>query len=262
VSLYAIVLFAHSYVRWAVLLAAGFMGVLSFVAWRKGAEWSPTHERWHKVLLSLADTQFTLGALLYVWLSPISAAFFADFRNSVHDHVLRFFGLEHVAMMVFAVAALHIGRGRSKAAPTPKLRHRRVWVSCLLFLSLAGSSIPWPGLRHGRPLFRTEFSGVKSDDRKEVADVCPPTYEARCVTCHGARGRADGIAGLSLRPRPRDFADAAWQRATNDLRIRDVIHDGGFAHGLSPAMPAQPDLNAGDVDALVRCVRSFGTATK
>jgi hypothetical protein len=262
VSLYAIVLFAHSYLRWAVVLAAGAMGVRSFVAWRRAAEWTPSHEGWHKTLLSLTDTQFTLGALLYVWLSPISAAFFADFRHAVHDHGLRFFGLEHAAMMVLAVAALHIGRGRSKTAPSARLRHGRVWVSCLVFLGLAGSSIPWPGLRHGRPLFRTELSGVTSREAKDVAKLCPPTYEARCVTCHGPRGRADGIAGLSLRPRPRDFADPAWQHATSDVRIRDVVHDGGFAHGLSATMPGQPDLAAGDLDALVRCVRSFGVTSK
>jgi cytochrome c551/c552 len=262
VSLYAVILFAHSYGRWGVVLVAGFMGVRSVIAWRKGAEWTPSHERWHQVLLGLVDTQFTLGVLLYIWLSPISSAFFADFRHAVHDHVLRFFGLEHAFMMVLAVGILHIGRGRSKAAKSPMLRHRRVWVSCLSFLALAGSAIPWPGLRHGRPLLRTELAGAKSPEQGDAAEACPPTYEARCVTCHGPHGRADGIAGLSLHPRPRDFADPAWQRATDDLRIRDVIHDGGFAHGLSASMPAQPDLGAGDLDALVRCVRSFRAPAK
>ena len=260
VSLYALVLFAHSYVRWALVLAAVGTGLRSFVASGRGAPWGPSYERWHKILLSLADTQFTLGALLYVWLSPISSAFFADFRHGVHDRVLRFFGLEHAVMMVLAVAVLHIGRGSSKSAPSAKLRHRRVWVSCFAFLALAGSSIPWPGLLHGRPLFRTELSGAETGDAKAVA--CPPAYEARCVTCHGPRGRADGIAGLSLRPRPRDFADPTWQHATTDVRIRDVIHDGGSAHGLSASMPAQPDLAAADLDALVRCLRSFGAAAK
>jgi mono/diheme cytochrome c family protein len=262
VSLYALVLLAHSYVRWALVLAAVIAGLRSFVASGRGGAWGPSYERWHKTLLSLADTQFTLGALLYVWFSPISSAFFSDFRHGVHDRVLRFFGLEHAFMMVLAVAVLHIGRGRSKAAPTAKLRHRRVWVSCLAFLALAGSSIPWPGLLHGRPLFRTELSGVKAGDEKAVAGACPPTYEARCVTCHGQRGRADGIAGRSLRPAPRDFADPAWQHAASDVRIRDVIHDGGFAHGLSPSMPAQPDLGPADLDALVKCLRSFGAAPK
>ena len=261
-SLYALVLFVHSYVRWALVLAAVVTGLRSFVASGRGAAWGPSYERWHKALLSLADAQFTLGTLLYLLLSPISSAFFADFRHGVHDRVLRFFGLEHAVMMVLAVAVLHIGRGASKSAPSARLRHRRVWVSCLAFLALAGSSIPWPGLLHGRPLFRTELSGAKASDEKAVADVCPPTYEARCVTCHGKRGRADGIAGLSLRPRPRDFADPAWQRAASDTRIRDVIHDGGFAHGLSAAMPAQPDLGAADLDALVKCLRSFGATAK
>jgi hypothetical protein len=254
-TVYSIALLAHSYVRWAVLVAAIAVVVRCAPFASREAPWTPRDESAHKALLAFADGQFLLGILLWVWLSPISAAFFADPSNAVHDHVLRFFGLEHVTMMLLALAVLHVGRIRSKRAEAPHVRRRRALVSSAAFLVMVLPSIPWPGLRHGRPLFRTGLARSRGEER---APVCPPLYEQRCTTCHGARGAADGIAGASLHPPPRNFTDATWQARTSDLRIHDVIKDGGFAHGLNPAMPAQPDLTAADLDALTACIRSFG----
>lgn len=253
VSLYSLTLVAHSYFRWAVLAAAGVVIARTWAA-SGDAEWTDRDESAHKALLGIADTQVALGFTLWAWLSPISGAFFADAPHAVHDHVLRFFGIEHVTMMVVAIAVLHAGRVWSKKAPAPPLRRRRARLSVVAFTVLVLSSIPWPGLRHGRPLFRVPLSAARP-----IADapVCPPLYEQRCAMCHGARGRADGIAAASLRPPPRNFTDAKWQAATSDVRIHDVIHDGGIAHGLSAAMPAGPDLTPPDVAALTACIRSF-----
>jgi high-affinity iron transporter len=114
---------------------------------------------------------------------------------------------------------------------------------------LAG--VPWPFLRHGRPLLR----GAPSVSQAGV--VCPPTYGARCAACHGESGRGDGIAAASLSPRPRDFGDPTWRASRTDAEIAAVIAGGGTSRGLSPAMPAQTDLTEADVHALVGCVRAL-----
>jgi hypothetical protein len=253
--LYSIVLLAHSYVRWAVLGAAIAVVVrCALPTDGEEAPWTARDESLHKALLGFADAQFLFGVLLWAWLSPITAAFFADPRHAVHDHVLRFFGVEHVTMMALAVGLLHGGRRWSKRAGGPRVRRRRVLVSSAAFTVIVVTSIPWPGLRHARPLLRTELARRPGEER---AAVCPPLYEQRCATCHGAHGAADGIAGASLHPPPRNFTEAAWQARTSDLRIHDVVKDGGFAHGLNPAMPAQPDLTPAELDALTACIRSF-----
>ena len=252
--LYSLVLYAHSYLRWAVVVTA-LSVVIRVACEEKEAPWTPRDESSHRMLLSLADVQLLFGVLLWALLSPVSAAFFADPRHAMHDHVLRFFGLEHVTMMALAVVVLHAGRAGSKKATGARARRRRVLWSVTAFGLLVLTSIPWPGLRHGRPLFRTEL--VSAPALAESKPACPALYEARCATCHGARGAADGIAATSLRPRPRDFTDAKWQSSTSNVRMHDVIHDGGFAHGLSAAMPPQPDLTAADLDALTACIRSF-----
>src|SRR5262245_45263321 len=71
----------------------------------------------------------------------------------------------------------------------------------------------------------------------------PKLYAERCSTCHGPRGRGDGLGGEALHPPPRDFANRAWQASISDAEIRETIHAGGAARGLSALMPAQPDLS-------------------
>ena len=66
--------------------------------------------------VGVVDLQFTLGAWLYLFASPLSHAFFADFGAGMRQPLLRFFGLEHALGMLIAVALIHIGRTRSKRA--------------------------------------------------------------------------------------------------------------------------------------------------
>jgi mono/diheme cytochrome c family protein len=84
----------------------------------------------------------------------------------------------------------------------------------------------------------------------------PRVYAERCSHCHGAEGRGDGIAGRALDPRPRDYADAAWQASITDAEIGATIRGGGASTGRSAAMPAHPDLSDRDVHALVAYIRS------
>jgi mono/diheme cytochrome c family protein len=87
----------------------------------------------------------------------------------------------------------------------------------------------------------------------------PALYADRCSSCHGNAGRGDGPAGRALEPRPRDFADPAWQATTSDERIRFVIRSGGRAAGLSALMAPHADLSDEQLDALVAWIRSVGS---
>jgi hypothetical protein len=151
---YEAALVLHSWVRWAVVVFALVVTIAAFRGLRRGLDWTPADEKRHVALLAFADLQLALGALLYFGWSPLARAFLTDPGHLVHDHVLRFFGLEHPFMMLLAIVLLHVGRSRSKKADGPR-RHRIVAIfgACALLAIL--TSIPWPGLRHGRPLLRT-----------------------------------------------------------------------------------------------------------
>lgn len=79
-------------------------------------------------------------------------------------------------------------------------------------------------------------------------------FAQRCVPCHGSTGHGDGPASATLNPKPRKFADGAWQQQVTDDYIEKIIKLGGAAVGKSPAMPSNPDLNDPQVVAGIRTV--------
>ena len=84
-------------------------------------------------------------------------------------------------------------------------------------------------------------------------------FATMCATCHGATGHGDGPAAASLTPKPRNYADAAWQASVTDDQIRQTILQGGQAMGKSPLMPGQPQLKEEpeELDTLVQIIRGF-----
>ena len=100
-------------------------------------------------------------------------------------------------------------------------------------------------------------------DKKKGADPsvaeANKIYKERCETCHGPGGKGDGPGAAALDPKPRTFANAAWQNATSDERIKKVIVEGGKANGLSESMAPNPDLKDKPevLAALVKKVRKF-----
>ena len=250
-SLYVVVLFLHSYLRWLVLALALVLLFRAFSGWRSARAWSPVDERVHAGFVGTLDLQLLLGLLLYVGLSPITRAFLASPGASMKVSELRFFGVEHLLLMLIAIVIVHVARVRSKKRTDARLRQRGVFVSTLVALLLIFASIPWPFMHAPRPLFRASTAAAAP---AEVA-ACPPSYAARCASCHGPEGRGDGPLAASLAPRPRSFTDDPVT-AKSDAELRAIIIEGGAKHGLSALMPAHPDLAADD-DELVKCVRSF-----
>ncbi len=85
-------------------------------------------------------------------------------------------------------------------------------------------------------------------------------FKTRCTPCHGPTGLGDGPASASLNPRPRNFHDKSWQKSVTDEHLRKIIQYGGAAVGKSPAMPANPDLQAKPevIAELAKKIRAFG----
>jgi cytochrome c553 len=252
--LYAVVLFVHSWLRWVVLLAAiwSLFGSARAVAQRRAV--GVEDERRFRVFVGLVDAQFTLGALLYLWLSPIVRSAFADLGVAMRSTPLRFFAIEHITAMFLAVASVHIAQVRARRVPTER-RHRIMLKGSIAFLLLALVGIPWPGLKQARPLARTaifEASSAPSDE--------PDLFRVRCASCHGATGRGDGLAATAMNPRPRNLADGIWQRSLSDEEIAGVIREGGLSRKLSSSMPPHPDLTSAQLSELVRYIRALRAA--
>jgi mono/diheme cytochrome c family protein len=91
--------------------------------------------------------------------------------------------------------------------------------------------------------------------RPELLTRGEALYRQNCASCHGDHGLADGPAGLTLSPRPRNFSQKdAWK---NGYRITDVYKT--VTAGLAgTGMAAFDYILPADRMALVHHVRSLG----
>ncbi|MFT3926656.1 MAG: cytochrome c [Myxococcales bacterium] len=250
--LYPVVLFIHSWLRWVVLLAALWSLVASARARSQKREWNVQDERRGRLFVGLVDAQFTLGFLLYVWLSPIVRGAFADMGVAMRSAPLRFFAVEHITAMFIAVACVHIAQVRARRKEQPTERHGVILKGSAAFLLFALVGIPWPGLKQARPLARTSVFEASPAPRAEL-----DLFSRRCASCHGASGRGDGLAATAMDPRPRNLSDAQWQSSVSDADITQAIREGGLARNLSPSMPPHPDLSPAQLAELVTFIRGL-----
>lgn len=124
-------------------------------------------------------------------------------------------------------------------------------------------------------LVACDTSSETQPEQSEPVQVTPPAptaaapggatgeaekyFQQRCVVCHGNTGHGDGPGAAALDPKPRTFSDPEWQDKTSDERLEKVITEGGASVGLSPGMPAHPDLKSKPevLKALIAKIRKF-----
>src|SRR3954462_11567986 len=145
----------HSLLRWAVLAFGVLALVRAFSGWSGRRPWTSLDERAGKYFVLALDLQTLVGLVLYAGLSPITRVAFSNMGAAMKDSLLRFFAVEHVALMLIGVALVHVGRVRARKAPTDQARHRTAAIFFLLGLLAIAIGIPWPGRAVGRPLLPT-----------------------------------------------------------------------------------------------------------
>lgn len=151
--MYPLVLILHSWMRW-VAIAAGVAAMGASVAGRPSGDALARSDRWGLIFTIALDVQFLLGLLLYFFVSPNMQAILGDFAASMRDPVARFWAVEHLSLMLFAVAIAHVGRVLARKASTPaQARTRRLVCFGLATVAMIAAT-PWPGRASGRPLFR------------------------------------------------------------------------------------------------------------
>lgn len=147
-------------------------------------------------------------------------------------------GMQQIALLLVVGAALFglLGAWRWRRGRD----FRRTLVSGALLAGLAVMSlvlaytvapnIPTPPV----PL-TARFAQNPVPDTPEAIAAGAATYQARCAVCHGARGKGDGPAAFTLRPRPVDLTTHVPQHAQGEVEY-------WIANGISgTAMPAWRD---------------------
>ena len=136
-------LHAHSGLRWLVLILIVVSIALAFVGWIKKREWTKTDQTSSLFLMIFMDIQFLVGIILYLFLSPMTKAAFNDFGAAMGNSALRFYAVEHILMMVIALALIHIGRAKTKKDIAPWKKHRAAAIFYTISLLMILAAIPW-----------------------------------------------------------------------------------------------------------------------
>ena len=123
--MYEIVLAIHNILRWVVVIAGVYMIIVSITGLLRNRDYGSMERIGTIIYTSSLDLQLLLG--------------------------LRFFAIEHIALMVIAIIAAHIGSSRVKKSTGNLNKHRTglLWIGISLLIVLL--SIPWsralfPGL--------------------------------------------------------------------------------------------------------------------
>jgi hypothetical protein len=151
--MYTTILALHSWIRWIALIA-GVGATIMTMRDSSGAAGASRVDRWGFALVTALDVQLLLGLVLYLVVSPNMAEIRANFGAAMKDPVARFWAVEHITSMLVAVILVHVGRVLGRKATSPESKRMKLFVCFGIATVLMILSIPWPGLRAGRPLFR------------------------------------------------------------------------------------------------------------
>jgi uncharacterized membrane protein len=135
----------HNLWRWVVLIMAIIAVVTGFIGWLGRRPWTERDRRIGSLTAMSMDVQFLLGLLLYIF-GAYGIKVLGQLRSSSQN---LFFGVEHVVLMVLALAFAHLGNilPRRVEDPTAKFIRAAILFSLMLVVILIG--IPW-----WRPLLR------------------------------------------------------------------------------------------------------------
>jgi hypothetical protein len=133
----------HDTLRWLLLIVIAVVLIKYLTGWLGKKLWTKEDNILGIVFTSIMDLQLLTGLILYFFLSPVTKQVFADFGAAMKDHDLRFYGIEHITMMVIAVILVHIGRVKSKKSKTDLKKFKIASIYYLIATAVIIAAIPW-----------------------------------------------------------------------------------------------------------------------
>ena len=133
--MYEILKHTHSGLRWVALILIIFAIYNSITA----KEFTKREKLINLFSMVSLHTQLLLGLVLY-FISP-RVIFTSGWMK---DASFRFYGMEHLAGMLIAIALITVGYVKSKKGTTPAAIYKPIKLFYIIGLILILASIPWP----------------------------------------------------------------------------------------------------------------------
>ena len=138
---------AHNLIRWLVLAAGAYAVFRAWSGWNGRKQWTDADAGAVRLFVNALSLQFVLGILVYAT-SPLIRTALGDMGGAMKEPSIRYFVVEHVTIMIIAIAVAHIGAAKVRKASSDSARFQTatIWMG-IAFAAVAGF-VPW-----GRPLF-------------------------------------------------------------------------------------------------------------
>ena len=140
--MYSLLLTLHSLFRWLVLISLVMAIYRAYKGWRNKKPFTGLDNTLRIATVTIAHIQLLLGLSLYI-ISPVVRYFLNYFKQAVHEREIRFFGMEHITMMLVGIIIITIGSVKAKRKNTDKEKFKTaaIWFTVALLIIL--SSVPW-----------------------------------------------------------------------------------------------------------------------
>lgn len=146
---YAIFLMLHNINRWIIVLSGLYNVYNNFSGWQSKKEWEKPDNIAKIIFVSAMDVQFLLGLILYYFLSPLTTEAFNNMAAAMKNPEQRFYLVEHLVIMIAALAVAHIGSAKSKREEDIEKKRKTIFIFFAISMVLVFAGIPW-----SRPLMR------------------------------------------------------------------------------------------------------------
>ena len=142
-NMYKGLLHAHSGLRWIALILI-LLAIINAAKSQTSGKYLKKDKMINLFAMVFLHIQLLIGLGLY-FVSPKVQFVDKWMSSDTAGGMFRFFNLEHVIMMVAAIALITIGRSKAeKKLKGTRDKHRRILINYTIGLILILASIPWP----------------------------------------------------------------------------------------------------------------------
>ena len=151
--MYQSLLYIHSWSRWFVIVFGLIAVYRAYVGWTSRRPFLSADNGVGASFSGFMWLQVLIGLGLYFGLSPWGLNAMKQ-AGAMKDPTKRFFGLEHVVVMILAAIVAQVGRIVVKKTADATRKHKKALVYFGVALVLVLIMIPWGIWNPYRPLFR------------------------------------------------------------------------------------------------------------
>lgn len=130
---------AHSGLRWVALILI-LLAIINAIRSQTSGKYEKKDKMINLFAMVTLHIQFVLGLALLFTSGKVNYG-----EGWMKISMFRFFGLEHIVLMLIAIVVITIGRSKAeKKLKGTRDKHRRILISYTIGLLLILAAIPWP----------------------------------------------------------------------------------------------------------------------